>query len=206
MFESDFLRLVLQFTLSPKIIKGDHFRFHAQIVQHGKDRLHHEGRAAQIVFDFRGIFMGGQIVVVGGQVDEPGQAFPMVPGLGVGQGHEIGKVIELVGQFGEFFVVEHLLSGPGAIPEGDFPVGLFGQKQVADMGAHGRHAGTAADKTDFAARVPDKKIAVRPAQGHFFTGGQVEYVRRTDPGRGIGFVPGRRGDADRELEYPLFVG
>ncbi len=144
-------------------------------------------------------------MVVGGLVDESGQAFPVVLGLGVGQGHEVGKVIVLFLQVGEFFVVEHLLPGSGAVPEGDLPVGLFGQKQVADVGAHGGHAGTAADKADLTIGFPDEKIAVRPAQGHFFTGSQVEYVRRSDSGRGIGLVPGRGGDTDRELEQPLFV-
>ena len=64
--------------LSADVISGDHFRFNAQIVQHLFNGCNHWWRAAKIIFDFRRVFMEGEVDVVGHLTDKSHRSIPLI--------------------------------------------------------------------------------------------------------------------------------
>ena len=121
--------------LSAEIIESDHFRFHTQAVQHFLNRLQHQGRSADVVFDLGGIRMHFEVFIVSHLMDKAGQAVLVVFGLRVGKRDVVRKIVEVLLQLFKLVVVKHFDFGTGAVPECDLAPRFFRQQVVENMRA-----------------------------------------------------------------------
>ena len=70
---------------------------------------------------------------------------------------EVGKLLR---QVLILWLINVLLEGAGTIPERQFALGVFGQKQVKDVAAAERRAGTADEEDELPVIVDHKRLAI----------------------------------------------
>ena len=70
-----------------EFVIGDHFRFHPEAVEHILYGINHHGRTAKVIFNFRGVIVFAEVLIMYTLVDKTGHSFPVVLRLGMGEGN-----------------------------------------------------------------------------------------------------------------------
>ena len=100
------LRVVRAGRLYSEIVGAHHFGFDAEVVEHVLDAFEHDGRPAEVVFDFGGIGVLVEVFAEHDLMDEAGRTGPLVVGQRIAERNVQREVRELPFQFLEFLNVE----------------------------------------------------------------------------------------------------